>query len=73
MPDRKSNNSSFVASSSLQVIMPYSEYEKVVHMAHEMEEMKKQLSRIEEQYVAIRGMFSQCLEIVKEIQDFVKD
>lgn len=63
----------FVASSQLQVIMPYSEYEKVVNMAHELEEMKRQYARMEEQYIAIRGMFSQCLDVVKEIREFVKD
>lgn len=63
----------FVASDKLQVILPYSEYEKVVNMAHEMEEMRKQYARIEEQYAAIRGMFNECLEKIGEIQRFVKD
>lgn len=63
----------FVASDRLQVIMPYSDYEKVVHMAQELEEMKRQFSRIQEQYSAIRGMFSECLEKIQEIQKFVKD
>ena len=63
----------FVASDRLQVIMPYSDYEKVVHMAQELEEMKRQFSRIQDQYSAIRGMFSECLEKIQEIQKFVKD
>lgn len=72
MPDNNAKKS-FVAPEKLQVIIPYSDLERMVSLAQEMEEMKKQLSRIEDQYVAIRGMFSQCLEVVKDIKDFVKD
>lgn len=68
MPD---NN--FVASDKLQVIIPYSDFEKMIKVVYEMEEMKKQLARIEEQYVAIRGMFSECLDKIGDIQRFVKD
>lgn len=71
--DEKSNKNNFVAPERIQVIIPYSDLEKMVHMAQEMEVMQKQLDRIEEQYVAIRGMFSQCLEIVQDIKAFVKD
>ena len=63
----------FVASAPPWVIIPYSEYEKVVNMAHELEEIKAQYSRLQEQYTAIRGMFSECLDTVKEIRDFVRD
>lgn len=63
----------FVASAPPYVVIPYSEYEKVVKMAHELEEMKKVMNRLDEQYTAIRGMFSECLDKIKEIQDFVKD
>lgn len=71
--DEKDKDKDFVASDRLQVIMPYSDYEKVVHMAQELEEMKRQFSRIQDQYSAIRGMFSECLEKIQEIQKFVKD
>lgn len=63
----------FVASAPPYVIIPYSEYEKVVNMAHEMDDMKQYIKRLDEQYAAIRGMFSECLDKIKEIQDFVKD
>lgn len=63
----------FVASDKLQVIIPYSDFEKMIKVVYDMEEMKRQYARMEEQYIAIRGMFSQCLEIVQEIRDFVKD
>lgn len=63
----------FVALPPPYVVIPYSEYEKVVHMAIKMEEMEKVIKRMDEQYAAIRGMFSECLDKIKEIQDFVKD
>lgn len=63
----------FVAPDKIQVIIPYSDLERMVNMAHEMEEMKKQYVRIEEQYAAIRGMFNECLEKIGEIQRFVMD
>lgn len=70
MTKKKDN---FVASAPPYVVIPYSEYEKVVNMAHEMEEMKQYIKHMDEQYVAIRGMFSECLEKIREIQDFVRD
>lgn len=69
----KEKDHNFVASPPPYVVIPYFEYEKVVKMAHELEEMKKVMNRMDEQYAAIRGMFSECLEKIKEIQDFVKD
>lgn len=67
------SDNNFVAPERLQVIIPYSDLEKMVKVVQEMEEMKRQYARMEEQYIAIRGMFSQCLEVVKEIREFVKD
>lgn len=68
-----SKEKDFVASAPPWVIIPYSEYEKVVNMAYELEEIKSQYARLQEQYTAIRGMFSECLETVREIRDFVRD
>lgn len=68
MPDEN-----FVAFDKLQVIIPYSDFEKMIKAVYEMEEMKRQYARLEEQYNAIRGMFSQCLDIVQEIREYVKD
>jgi hypothetical protein len=68
-----SQKNDFVDPNQIQVIIPYSSLEKVFKMAQELEEIKKQNARIEEQYAAIRGMFSECLEKISEIQNFVKD
>lgn len=63
----------FCSPEKYQVLIPYSDLERMVEMAKEMEEMKKQLQHIDEQYTAIRGMFSECLEKIKDIRDFVQD
>ena len=64
---------SFVSPEKFHVLIPYSDLEKMVNMAQEMEEMKRQFKRIEEQYAAVRGMFSECLDKIAEIRDYVKD
>lgn len=69
----KDKEKDFVASAPPYVVIPYSEYEKVVNMAHEVEEIKAQYERLQEQYTAIRGMFGECLEKIAEIRDYVTD
>lgn len=63
----------FVASAPPYVVIPYSEYEKVVKMAQKLEDMERVIKRMDEQYSAIRGMFSECLDKIREIQRFVQD
>lgn len=53
------------------VLIPYSDLEKMVHMAKKVEQIEEQYARLQEQYAAIRGMFSECLEKIKEIRGFV--
>lgn len=53
------------------VLIPYSDLEKMVDMAKKVEQIEEQYARLQEQYVAIRGMFSECLEKIKEIREFV--
>lgn len=63
----------FVASEFPMVIIPYKEYEKMINVVHEVEAIKLQNARILEQYTAIRGMFSECLEKIRNIESYVKD
>lgn len=53
------------------VLIPYSDLEKMVDMAKKVEQIEEQYARLQEQYAAIRGMFSECLEKIKEIREFV--
>lgn len=53
------------------VLIPYSDLEKMVNLAKKVEIIEEQYSRLQDQYAAIRGMFSECLEKIKEIRDFV--
>lgn len=53
------------------VLIPYKDLEKMVLMSRELADIKAQYARLEDQYTAIRGMFSECLEKIAEIRDFV--
>lgn len=53
------------------VLIPYKDLEMMLQIAHELEDMRRQYARMEEQYTAIRGMFSECLAKIAEIRDFV--
>lgn len=53
------------------VLIPYKDLEKMVEIAKKVEQIELQYDRLQEQYAAIRGMFSECLEKINEIRDFV--
>ena len=53
------------------VLIPYSDLEKLVDVANKVESIELQYKRLQDQYAAIRGMFSECLEKIREIRDFV--
>lgn len=55
------------------VLIPYRDLVKIAEMAQKVEVIEAQYTRLQEQYTAIRGMFSECLDKIKEIQDFVRD
>lgn len=62
-----------VAPERYHVIIPYTDLEKMIYVVDRLEKIEKNQARLDEQYAAIRGMFSECLEVVREIRDFVKD
>lgn len=53
------------------VLIPYSDLEKLVDVASKVESIEQQYTRLQEQYAAIRGMFSECLQKIAEIRNFV--
>lgn len=55
------------------VLIPYGDLVKMVEVANKVEQIELQYARLQEQYAAIRGMFSECLDKIKEIRDFVGD
>ena len=63
----------FVSPERYHVIIPYTDLEKMIYVVDRLEKIEKNQARLDEQYAAIRGMFSECLEVVREIRDFVKD
>ena len=53
------------------VLIPYKDFVKMVELATKVDQIEQQYNRLQDQYAAIRGMFSECLEKIKEIRDFV--
>lgn len=66
MPEDK-----FCSAEKYSVLIPYSDLVKLVDVANKVESIEQQYARLQEQYAAIRGMFSECLQKIAEIRDFV--
>lgn len=49
------------------VIIPYSEFEKMVNSARKIESMEQAAQRMEMKYIAMQEMFRECLEKIGEI------
>lgn len=67
------NKEEFCCPENYSVLIPYRDLVKIAEMAKEVESIKLQHKRLEDQYAAIRGMFSECLDTIREIREFVKD
>lgn len=69
MPDDKK----FCCVEDYKVLIPYRDLEYFAEMSKKVEVMERNYERILEQYAAMRGMFSEVLEIVRETREFVRD
>lgn len=67
MPDN------FVASEFPMVIIPYKEYEKLVNVAHKVEDQSAEIRRISERQDSLYALFGECLEEIKKIREYVSD
>ena len=65
------SDNKFCCVENYSVLIPYSDLEKMVNMVTKVEQIEDQYARLQEQYAAIRGMLSECLEKIKEIREFV--
>lgn len=63
----------FVDPDKISVIIPYRDLEKLVNLAETVEVMEKRYARMEQQYTAMYGMFSEILHVCQETREFVKD
>lgn len=64
-------NEKFCSVENYQVLIPYGDLVKMVDLANKVEHIEMQYARLQDQYTAIRGMFSECLDKISEIRDFV--
>lgn len=53
------------------VLIPYSDLEKFISLAHEMHEMKFMYRRLEEKYSAMMSLYSEILEKVAEMEKYL--
>lgn len=65
------DNDKFGCVENYSVLIPYGDLVKMVEIANKVEYIEQQYVRLQEQYAAIRGMFSECLDKISEIRDFV--
>lgn len=63
----------FVDPGRISVIIPYSDLEKLVEMVPKLEQMEAENKHMRDQYDAIYSMFSEALQVVREIREYVKD
>lgn len=61
----------FCSADHYSILIPYSDLVKLVDVAKKVEAIELQYARLQDQYAAIRGMFSECLQKIAEIRDFV--
>ena len=66
MPEDK-----FCCVDNYSVLIPYRDLEKMVEVANKVELIEQQYARLQDQYAAIRGMFSECLDKIAEIRAFI--
>ena len=62
-----------VPSPHLQVIIPYAEYESLLNAVQQIPALEAKYARLEEQFVAYRGIVSEILEVVRETRAYVVD
>lgn len=61
----------FVHPETYSILIPYSDFIKLVEMASKVDEMEKQYKHMEEMYTAILGMWREALEKIADIQDLL--
>lgn len=68
-----SKQEKFCSPENYQVIIPYTDLVKIVDMVNKVDKIEAMYERMNDQYQAIYGMFSECLEKIREIYRFVQD
>ncbi len=61
----------FVHPESYSILIPYSDFIKLVEMASKVDEMEKKYKHMEDMYVSIQEMWREALEKIADIQDLI--
>ena len=67
------DKSTFCAVENYGILIPYSDFIKIAEMAKNFELIEARCKHMEEMYTGIYGMFSECLDKIREIREFVAD
>ena len=67
------DKSLFCAVENYGILIPYSDFIKIAEMAKNFELIEARCKHMEEMYTGIYGMFSECLDKIREIREFVAD
>ncbi len=61
----------FVDSSKYSILIPYSDFEKIMEMARKVDDMEKKYKHMEDMYVAMQEMFREALDKIAEINRYL--
>lgn len=67
MPMSKSKN--FCDPEKISVIVPYKDFVKLLDMANNYAEVERRTKRVEEKMGAMMGIYTEILDVVREIRD----
>lgn len=61
----------FVCPDRYSILIPYKDFEKIVKMAKEVEDMQVKYKHMEEMYLAIQEMYREALQKIAEINRYL--
>lgn len=59
--------------SAYQVLIPYTELERLLSCAQKVDDLNKTIDRLQEQQTALRGQFLDVMEAFSDLKRFVND
>lgn len=63
----------FVPAPPLYVVIPYSEYEKMVKLVQNVSAIEEDNRLLHAQYDAMHGLFLECMEKIRDVERSVTD
>ena len=64
-------DTNFCCASDFPVLIPYKDLVQLVEVAKNLEQLEKRLSRTDEQLTALKGLYSELLQKVRELDKLI--